>query len=190
MNTEVYDTYHVGTSHIADTMPSGLTLYTEAIANAEIAYTLTLADGQGLTWTMDDDHDWTWTDTIIRNAVRNETDLHRLSQLLNMYGIESHWCNHVETPATVKEPNIIAKENGITAICNGHALVIHDAQGEPGYSVGVLFDKVAYDELRVMCRLAVHTVADMDTDRAYTVAVSMSRLFGGDVYTSFTETRR
>ena len=103
MNTEVYDTYTVGSSHIADTMPSGLTLYTEAIVNAEIAYTLTLADGQGLTWTRDTDHDWTWTDTIIRNAVRNETDLTRLSQLLNMYGIESHWCNHVETPATVKE---------------------------------------------------------------------------------------
>ena len=106
MNTEVYDTYHVGASHIADTMPSGLTLYTEAIVNAEIAYTLTLADGQGLTWVRDNDHDWTWTDTIIRNAVRNETDLTRLGQLLNMYGIESHWCNHVETSATVKETTI------------------------------------------------------------------------------------
>ena len=189
MNTEVYDIYHVGASHIADTMPSGLTLYTEAIVNAEIAYTLTLADGQGLTWVRDNDHDWTWTDTIIRKAVRNETDLNRLGQLLDMYGIESHWCNHVETPATVKESNIIARENGITAICNGHTLVIHDAQGESGRSVGVLFDKVAYDELRVMCRLAVHTVADMDTDRAYTVAVSISKLFGGDVYTTFTETR-
>ena len=88
------------------------------------------------------------------------------------------------------EPNIIAQENGITAICNDHALVIHDAQGEYGNSVTVLFDKVVYEELKVMCRLAVHTVADMDTDRAYTVAVSMSRLFGGDVYTSFTEVRR
>lgn len=87
------------------------------------------------------------------------------------------------------EPNIIAQENGITAICNGHALVIHDAQGECGNSVTVLFDKVVYEELKVMCRLAVHTVADMDADRAYTVAVSMSRLFGGDVHTTFTETR-
>ena len=81
------------------------------------------------------------------------------------------------------EPNIIAQENGITAICNGHALVIHDAQGKYGNSVTVLFDKVVYEELRVMCRLAVHTVADMDIDRAYAVAVAMSRLFGGDVLT-------
>ena len=103
MNTEVYDTYTVSASHVADTMPSGLTLYTEVIANAEIAYTLTLADGQGLTWTRDNDRDWTWTDRIINNAVRNETDLTRLGQLLNMYGIESHWCNHVQTPPTVKE---------------------------------------------------------------------------------------
>ena len=103
MNTEVYDTYTLSVSHVADTMPSGLTLYTEVIANAEIAYTLTLADGQGLTWTRDNDHDWTWTDRIINNAVRNETDLTRLGQLLNMYGIESHWCNHVATPPTVKE---------------------------------------------------------------------------------------
>lgn len=102
MDTEVYDTYHVGTSHIADTMPSGLTLYAEAIVNAEIAYTLTLADGQGLTWTMDTDRDRTWTDRIIRDAVRNETDLNRLSRLLGVYGIESHWCNHVETPATTE----------------------------------------------------------------------------------------
>ena len=103
MNTEVYDTYHVGTSHIADTMPSGLTLYTQPIVNVEIAYTLMQSDGQGLTWVRDNDQDWTWTDTIIRKAVRNETDLNRLGQLLDMYGIESHWCNHVETPATVKE---------------------------------------------------------------------------------------
>ena len=189
MNTEVYNTYHVSAYHTADTMPSGLTLYTQPIVNVEIAYTLMQSDGQGLTWVRDNDQDWTWTDTIIRKAVRNETDLNRLGQLLNMYGIESHWCNHVEVDNPLKETNIIAKENGITAICNGHALVIHDAQGESGRSVGVLFDKVAYDELRVMCRLAVHTVADMDTDRAYTVAVSISKLFGGDVYTTFTETR-
>ena len=103
MNTEVYDTYTVSDNNEADTMPSGLTLYTEAIANAEIAYTLTQSDGQGLTWTRDTDRDWTWTDRIINNAVRNETDLTRLGQLLNMYGIESHWCNHVATPPTVKE---------------------------------------------------------------------------------------
>lgn len=103
MNTEVYDTYHVGTSHIADTMPSGLTLYTESMPGNEIAYTLTLSDGQGLTWSRDTTQDWTWTDRIINNAVRNETDLTRLGQLLGMYGIESHWCNHVTTPPTVKE---------------------------------------------------------------------------------------
>lgn len=103
MSTEAYDTYTVSGSHTADTMPSGLTLYTEDIAGVEIAYTLTLSDGQGLTWTMDTTRDWTWTDRIINNAVRNETDLTRLGQLLGMYGIESHWCNHVDTPPTVKE---------------------------------------------------------------------------------------
>ena len=103
MNTEVYDTYTIGTGHVADTMSSGLTLYTEAIADDTIAYTLAQSDGQGLTWTQDTTHDWTWTDRIINNAVRNETDLTRLGQLLNMYGIESHWCNHVATPPTVKE---------------------------------------------------------------------------------------
>lgn len=108
MTTEVYDTYHVGASHIADTMPSGLTLYTEPIVNAEMAYTLTLADGQGLTWTRDTDHDRTWTDRIIDNAVRNETDLNRLARLLNMYGIESHWCNHVEMEESIKETTITA----------------------------------------------------------------------------------
>lgn len=106
MNTEVYDTYTVSNSHMADTMPSGLTLYTEDIAGVQVAYTLTLSDGQGLTWVRDTDHDWTWTDRIINNAVRNETDLTRLAQLLNMYGIESHWCNHVATPPTVKETTI------------------------------------------------------------------------------------
>lgn len=189
MNTEVYDTYHVGTSHIADTMPSGLTLYTEAIVNAEIAYTLTQPDGQGLTWVRDNDQDWTWTDRIIRNAVRNETDLTRLGQLLGMYGIESHWCNHVETPPTVKEQNIIAKENGITAICNGHALVIRDVQGEPNHMATVVFDKCVFEELQAMSHMAVHMVADMQGDRAYTVAVFLSNLLGGDVHTSSTETR-
>ena len=103
MNTEVYDTYIVSASYTADTMPSGLTLYTENMPHNQVAYILTLADGQGLTWTRDTTQDWTWTDRIISNAVRNETDLTRLGQLLNMYGIESHWCNHVQTPPTVKE---------------------------------------------------------------------------------------
>lgn len=108
MNTEVYDTYHVGASHMDDTMPSGLTLYTESMPHNQVAYTLTLADGQGLTWSKDITEDWTWTDRIINNAVRNETDLHRLEQLLNMYGIESHWCNHVTTPPAIEETTIQA----------------------------------------------------------------------------------
>lgn len=103
MNTEVYDNYHVSASYTADTMPSGLTLYTENMPHNQVAYILTLADGQGLTWTRDTTQDWTWMDRIISNAVRNETDLTRLGQLLNMYGIESHWCNHVQTPPTIKE---------------------------------------------------------------------------------------
>ena len=103
MNTEVYDTYHVSASHMADTMPSGLTLYTESMPGSQIAYTLAQSDGQGLTWTQDTTQDWTWTDRIINSAVRNETDLTRLGQLLNMYGIESHWCNHVQTPPAIEE---------------------------------------------------------------------------------------
>lgn len=88
------------------------------------------------------------------------------------------------------EPNIIAKYDGLTVICGGHGIVIHDAQGEQGHSVGVLFDKVVFEELQAMCRLSIHTVADMGVDRAYTAAVALARLFGGDVYTSFTETRQ
>lgn len=108
MNTEVYDTYHVGASHIADTMPSGLTLYSESMPGNQVAYTLTLADGQGITWSKDITQDWTWTDRITNNAVRNETDLHRLAQLLNMYGLEAHWCNHVVTPPAIEETTIQA----------------------------------------------------------------------------------
>ena len=40
MNTEVYDTHTVSASHMADTMPSGLTLYTESIPGNIITYTL------------------------------------------------------------------------------------------------------------------------------------------------------
>lgn len=108
MNTETYDTYTLSVSHMADTMPSGLTLYTESMPHNQVAYTLTLADGQGLTWSKDITEDWTWTDRIINNAVRNETDLHRLEQLLNMYGIETHWCNHVTTPPAIEETTIQA----------------------------------------------------------------------------------
>ena len=88
------------------------------------------------------------------------------------------------------ETNVIAKDNGLTVICEGHVIVIYDAQGEPGYSVGVILDKAIFEELQAMCRMAIHTVADMGTDRAYIAAVFIARLFGGDVYTSFTETCR
>ena len=88
------------------------------------------------------------------------------------------------------EPNVIAKHDGLTVICGGHTIVIHDAQGEPGYSVGVLLDKAVFEELQAMCRMAVHLAAGMDSDRAYIAAVFIARLFGGDVYTSFTETRQ
>ena len=88
------------------------------------------------------------------------------------------------------EPNVIAKDNGLTVICGGHAVIIHDAQGESGRSVGVLLDKAIFEELQAMCRMAIHMVADMGADRAYIAAVFIARLFGGDVYTSFTETRQ
>lgn len=87
------------------------------------------------------------------------------------------------------ESNIIAKYDGLTVICGGHNIVIHDAQGESGHSVCVMLDKAIFEELQVMCRLAIHAVADMGSDRAYIAAVAIARLFGGDVYTSFTETR-
>lgn len=88
------------------------------------------------------------------------------------------------------EPNVIARYDGLTVICGGHSIVIHDAQGEPGYSVGVLLDKAVFEELQAMCRMAIHSVADMGGDRAYIAAVFIARLFGGDAYTSFTETRQ
>ena len=88
------------------------------------------------------------------------------------------------------ESNVIAKHDGLTVACGGHTIVIHDAQGESGYSVGVLLDKAVFEELQAMCRMAVHSVASMGTDRAYIAAVFIARLFGGDVYTSFTETRQ
>ena len=88
------------------------------------------------------------------------------------------------------EPNVIAKHDGLTVICGGHAIVVHDAQGESGCSVGVLLDKAVFEELRAMCRMAVHSVAGMGGDRAYIAAVFIARLFGGDVYTSYTETRQ
>lgn len=88
------------------------------------------------------------------------------------------------------EPNVIAKDNGLTVICGGHTIVIHDAQGESGRPVGVMLDKAVFEELQAMCRMAIHSVAGMGGDRAYIAAVFIARLFGGDVHTSFTETRQ
>ena len=89
------------------------------------------------------------------------------------------------------EPNVIAKHDGlIMVICGGHTIVVHDAQGEPGYSVGVLLDKAVFEELQEMCRMAIHSAAGMGGDRAYIAAVFIARLFGGDVYTSFAGTRQ
>lgn len=87
------------------------------------------------------------------------------------------------------EPNIIAKHDGLTVICGGHNIIIHDAQGESGHSVGVLLDKAVFEELQAMCHMAIRSVADMGADRARIAGVFIARLFGGDVYTSFTETR-
>lgn len=78
------------------------------------------------------------------------------------------------------EPNIIAKNHGILITGEGHSVVIRDAQGEPGHMATIIFDKVVFEELQAMCRMAVHMVAGMSGDRAYTVAVFLANLFGGD----------
>lgn len=82
------------------------------------------------------------------------------------------------------EPNVIAKGNGMTVVVEGHAIVIHDASGEPGYYCDVFLDKVIFEELQAMCHMAVHMAADMPGDRTYTVAVFVARLFGGEVVAS------
>ena len=78
------------------------------------------------------------------------------------------------------EPNIITTNNGILITCEGHSVVIRDVQGEPNHMATVIFDKIVFEELREMCRMAVHMVADMSGDRAYTVATFLANLFGGD----------
>ena len=104
MNTEVYDTRIVSDDYMAYTMSSGHTLYVEEyIPGDGRAYTLAQPDGQGLTWNKADSKDEPWVDGIISNAVNRETNLNRVAQLLNMYGIESHWCNHVQTPPAIEE---------------------------------------------------------------------------------------
>lgn len=78
------------------------------------------------------------------------------------------------------EPNIITKNHGILITCEGHSVVIRDVQGEPNHMATIVFDKVVFEELQAMARMAVHMVADMPGDRAYTVAVFLANLFGGD----------
>lgn len=98
------------------------------------------------------------------------------------------------------ELNVIANNHGIAIACKGHTLVIRDTQGEPEHMAAVVFDKCIFEELQAMCHMATHMVAGMSGDRAYTVAVFLSNLFGGYVrettvqfggFMSFeTETRR
>lgn len=78
------------------------------------------------------------------------------------------------------EPNIITQNNGIFIMCEGRSVVIRDAQGEPEHMATIIFDKVVFEELQAMCRMATHMVAGMTGDRAYTVAVFLANLFGGD----------
>ena len=78
------------------------------------------------------------------------------------------------------EPNVITGNHGILITCEGHSAVIRDVQGEPGHMATIIFDKVVFEELQAMCRMAVHMVADMPGDRAYTVAVFLANLFGGE----------
>ena len=98
------------------------------------------------------------------------------------------------------ESNVIVKNHGIIIKYMGHAIIVGDVQGEPDHMAAVILDKCIFEELQAMCRMAVHMVADMPGDRAYTIAVFIANtlggyarevtpLFGGDVYTSFTETR-
>lgn len=77
--------------------------------------------------------------------------------------------------------NVITNNHGIVITLKGHTLVVRDTQSEPGYMAAVTLDKCVFEELREMCRMAVHMVADMRGDRAYTVAVFLGNLFGGHV---------
>lgn len=79
------------------------------------------------------------------------------------------------------EPDTIVNDCGIIITCKGHVIAISDTQGNPGHIPVVVFDKCVFVELHVMCRMVVHMVADMPGDRAYTIAVFLSNLFGGYV---------
>lgn len=79
------------------------------------------------------------------------------------------------------EPNIIADNHGVRIICKGHTLVVCDMQRATLRMAAVTIDKCVFEELQAMCRMATHIVADMQGDRAYTVAVFLGNLFGGHV---------
>ena len=70
--------------------------------------------------------------------------------------------------------------HGIFITCEGHSAAIQDVQGEPGHMATIIFDEVVWEELQAMGRMAAHMVADMPGDRAYTVAVFLANLFGGE----------
>lgn len=77
--------------------------------------------------------------------------------------------------------SVITNNHGIVITLKGHTLVVRDAQSEPGHMAAVTLDKCVFEELREMCRMATHMVADMSGDRSYTVAVFLGNLFGGHV---------
>ena len=77
--------------------------------------------------------------------------------------------------------NVITNNHGIVIALKGHVLVVRDSQSEPGHMAAVTLDKCVFEELREMCRMATHMVADMRGDRIYTVAVFLGNLFGGHV---------
>lgn len=79
------------------------------------------------------------------------------------------------------EPDTIVKHCGIIITCKGRAIAVSDTQGESDHMAAVVFDKVVFEELQAMARMAVHMVANMPGDRAYTVAVFLGNLFGGYV---------
>lgn len=108
MNNETYSKKIVSGNYMAHTMNSGNTLYTEHIPGQYTAYTLAQPDGQGIVWRKPVTQDETWEDRIIRNAANNETDLSRLAQLLNTFGLKAHPCKEVEVAESIKETTITA----------------------------------------------------------------------------------
>lgn len=76
--------------------------------------------------------------------------------------------------------NVITNNHGICITCKGHTLVVRDTQSETVHMAAATLDKCIFEELQKMCCMATHMVADMSGDRAYTVAVFLANLFGGD----------